>query len=126
MHATSTRRLSRLSAVLALAAALAACGQGPAKAPEGEAHEAAAAEFERGPHRGRLLRDGDFALEITLYEDGPAPLFRLRPRRRGPFRSQQRPPMPRATPGRPMPGAISAGAAPRNAASISARPIASR
>lgn len=77
MHATSTRRLSRLSAVLALAAALAACGQGPAKAPEGEAHEAAAAEFERGPHRGRLLRDGDFALEITLYEDGPAPLFRL-------------------------------------------------
>lgn len=77
MHATSTRRLSRLSAVFFLSAALAACGQGPSKAPEGEAHEAAAAEYERGPHRGRLLRDGDFALEITLYEEGPAPLFRL-------------------------------------------------
>lgn len=77
MHANQTRRRVRLSAVLLLSAALAACGQGASKAPEAEAHQAAATDFERGPHGGRLLRDGDFALEITLYEEGPAPLFRL-------------------------------------------------
>jgi cobalt-zinc-cadmium efflux system membrane fusion protein len=40
------------------------------------AHEAAQ-EFERGPHRGRLLRDGDFAVEITIFETGVPPEFRL-------------------------------------------------
>ena len=39
--------------------------------------EAANEEFERGPHRGRLLRDGDFALEVTIFETGVAPQFRL-------------------------------------------------
>lgn len=77
MRANLHRRSIRLSAVLLFSAALAACGQGTPKPAEGEAHATAAAEFERGPHRGRLLRDGDFALEITLYEEGPAPLFRL-------------------------------------------------
>lgn len=44
----------------------------------GHGHEAAeAAEFERGPHRGRLLRDGDFALEVTIFETGVPPEFRL-------------------------------------------------
>jgi len=79
MRATETRRCVRLSVVLLFSAALSACGQGTPKAPEGEGHEAAAADFERGPHRGRLLRDGDFALEITLYEDGPAPIFHVYP-----------------------------------------------
>lgn len=77
MRANQTWRRVRLSAVLVLSVALAACGQGTRKAPEAEARKAAGAEYERGPHRGRLLRDGDFALEITLYEEGPAPLFRL-------------------------------------------------
>jgi cobalt-zinc-cadmium efflux system membrane fusion protein len=77
MRAIQLRRPARLSAVLLLSAALAACGQGASKAPEGKAAEAAAGEYERGPHRGRLLRDGDFALEITIYEEGPEPLFRL-------------------------------------------------
>jgi cobalt-zinc-cadmium efflux system membrane fusion protein len=78
MRANQTRRRARHSAVLLLlSVTLAACGQGAPKAPDAEAHKAAAAEYERGPHRGRLLRDGDFALEITLYEEGPAPLFRL-------------------------------------------------
>jgi cobalt-zinc-cadmium efflux system membrane fusion protein len=77
MRANQTWRRVRLSAVLVLSVALAACGQGTPKAPEAEARKAAGAEYERGPHRGRLLRDGDFALEITLYEEGPAPLFRL-------------------------------------------------
>ena len=36
-----------------------------------------AAEFERGPHRGRMLRDGDFALEITIFEEGVPPEFHV-------------------------------------------------
>ena len=38
---------------------------------------AAAADFERGPHRGRMLRDGDFALEVTIFETGVPPQFHL-------------------------------------------------
>ena len=72
---TLSRRAMAVSLV-ALAAGVAACGQGETGKAEGEA---AAGEYERGPHRGRLLRDGDFALEITLYEEGPEPLFRLYP-----------------------------------------------
>ena len=34
-------------------------------------------EFERGPHNGRLLRDGDVALEITIFEDGVPPEYRV-------------------------------------------------
>ena len=36
-------------------------------------------EFERGPHRGRMLRDGDFALEVTIFEDGVPPEFHVYP-----------------------------------------------
>lgn len=45
-----------------------ALGHGPA---------APADDDERGPHRGRLLRDGDFALEVTIFEDGVPPQYRL-------------------------------------------------
>lgn len=37
----------------------------------------AAEEFERGPHRGRMLRDGDFAVELTIFEDGVPPEFHV-------------------------------------------------
>jgi cobalt-zinc-cadmium efflux system membrane fusion protein len=40
-------------------------------------HGAAAADFARGPHNGRLLRDGDFALEVTIFETGVPPQFHL-------------------------------------------------
>jgi membrane fusion protein, heavy metal efflux system len=33
-------------------------------------------EPERGPHGGRLLEDGDFALELAIFEDGVLPEFR--------------------------------------------------
>jgi membrane fusion protein, heavy metal efflux system len=47
-------------------------------ATEGEgAHKSAAEAFERGPHRGRMLRDGPFAIEVTIFEDGVEPEFRL-------------------------------------------------
>jgi cobalt-zinc-cadmium efflux system membrane fusion protein len=33
--------------------------------------------FERGPHGGRLLKDGPFAVEITVFERGVPPEFRV-------------------------------------------------
>lgn len=74
-HHTLSRRTIAVS-LLAIAAGASACGQGAAEKAEGEV---APGDYERGPHRGRMLRDGDFALEITLYEEGPEPLFRLYP-----------------------------------------------
>lgn len=54
--------------------ALAGCGD---RSPPTETPgQAAASEYERGPHRGRMLRDGDFALEMTIFEDGQEPQFR--------------------------------------------------
>lgn len=44
-------------------------------AGHGEAGQAA--EFERGPHRGRMLRDDDFAVEITIFEEGVPPEFHV-------------------------------------------------
>lgn len=36
-----------------------------------------AAEPEKGPHRGRLLVDGDFAVELAIFETGVPPEFRV-------------------------------------------------
>jgi len=72
-----TRRFTRISAPLALAIAgalaLAACGNAPAK-PENHAAEEAE---KRGPHGGRMLYDGDLSIEITIFEDGVEPEFRV-------------------------------------------------
>lgn len=70
--------MNRFALVL-LIPLLAACGRQAAPAPEAGEHGAAApaAEFERGPHRGRMLRDGDFALEVTIFETNVPPQFRL-------------------------------------------------
>lgn len=59
------------------ALALSACGDRPSHQSAEAGHAAPAAEFERGPHRGRMLRDGDFALEVTIFETGVPPEFRL-------------------------------------------------
>ncbi len=40
-----------------------------------------AEDYERGPHNGRLLRDGSFAVEITIFETGVPPEFRVYPYR---------------------------------------------
>jgi membrane fusion protein, heavy metal efflux system len=61
-----------------LAIPLGACGAGSESentAIQGEAAEAG--DYERGPHNGRMLRDGDFALEMTVFEDGVPPEYRL-------------------------------------------------
>lgn len=54
---------------------LSACGEGNQAAEPDDA--ATAAEYERGPHRGRMLRDGDFALEMTIFEEGVEPEFHV-------------------------------------------------
>lgn len=60
-------------AALLAALALSSCGEKPAS-PEADHHEEA--EYERGPHGGRMLRDGDLAVELTIFEDGVEPEFR--------------------------------------------------
>ncbi|WP_340645302.1 efflux RND transporter periplasmic adaptor subunit [Phenylobacterium sp.] len=69
-----TRGLAALVLSLGL---LAACGQKPDAHAERDAHATPSGEYERGPHRGRMLREGDFALEITIFEDGVEPEFRV-------------------------------------------------
>ena len=53
--------------------------QQPATAASGEHGEAAVPEYERGPHGGRMLRDGDFAVEVTIYEPDIPPQSRVYP-----------------------------------------------
>ncbi len=61
-------------------AALAACGDA-VRTHGGRANLPRPADFERGPHNGRLLRDGDFSLEVTIFEDGVPPEFHVYPYR---------------------------------------------
>ena len=69
-----TKYLLRAASIVVLSL-LAACGE--AAAPEKGGAKTSADDYERGPHRGRMLRDGDFALEITIFEDGVEPEFRV-------------------------------------------------
>jgi membrane fusion protein, heavy metal efflux system len=68
----------KLTLALLLAVPLAACGGSDAPSEEGKK-----AEEEKGPHRGKMLRDGDFAVEMTVFEDGVPPQFRVWPTRDG-------------------------------------------
>jgi len=69
--------IARLVCPLALALMLAACGGSGSAGQPDEGHSVAAAEYERGPHRGRMLRDGDFAIEVTIFETSVPPQYRL-------------------------------------------------
>jgi len=57
-----------LSLLFLLGGAL-ACSRADHREPEG-------ASFPRGPHQGRLLEDGEFALELTIFEKGVPPELR--------------------------------------------------
>lgn len=58
--------------------------ESPSSTDTGDGHASAAEEdYERGPHNGRMLRDGDLALEITIFETGVPPEFRIYPYRDG-------------------------------------------
>ncbi len=71
--------MNRLITALLLTLSLAACQRDTpaAEGGEGTAAAAPAGDYERGPHRGRMLRDGDFALEVTIFETNVPPQFRL-------------------------------------------------
>ena len=71
--------VTRLAAALIVIAPLAACGSGnePAEEHGGES------EPTKGPNGGRLLKDGDFAVEMTIFEDGVPPQYRVYPSRDG-------------------------------------------
>jgi membrane fusion protein, heavy metal efflux system len=74
-----TNLIARALGALLLIAPLAACGGGAEETAE---HGSEAAP-EKGPHNGRLLKDGDFAVEMTIFEDGQEPQFRVYPTRKG-------------------------------------------
>ena len=78
--------LSLIAAVLGLG--LSACGgKSSSEHSEGDGHDdraesgesgghAEAAEPEKGPNNGRLLKDGDFVVELAIFEDGVPPEYR--------------------------------------------------
>jgi cobalt-zinc-cadmium efflux system membrane fusion protein len=67
---------ARFGALVLTTLLVSACG-GSAEPPPADGHTAAAEAFERGPHGGRILRDGDFAVEVTIFEDGVPPEFHV-------------------------------------------------
>lgn len=69
--------MKTLISALTLSVLLTACGSKTPEAPAAGEHAAPAADYERGPHRGRMLRDGAFALEVTIFETGVPPEYRL-------------------------------------------------
>jgi len=64
------------SVVVAFGLALALIACGDENAAE---HDHASIETERGPHKGHMLRDGNVALEITVFEANVPPEFRVYP-----------------------------------------------
>jgi membrane fusion protein, heavy metal efflux system len=61
-------------AILMLQGVLAAT---PSHAADGHGHEEKTEEPVKGPHNGRLLEKDGFAIEITIFEKGVPPEFRL-------------------------------------------------
>jgi membrane fusion protein, heavy metal efflux system len=71
--------IKRLAVALFIIAPLAACSSSSEPAEEhGEEGEPA-----KGPNGGRLLKDADFAVEMTIFEDGVPPQFRVYPTKDG-------------------------------------------
>ncbi len=71
-------RTQALFLVLCAALLVACGGNTEATSVSGEtAESAAAADYERGPHGGRMLRSGDFGLEVKIFEEGVPPEYHL-------------------------------------------------
>ncbi|MDA0680724.1 MAG: efflux RND transporter periplasmic adaptor subunit [Proteobacteria bacterium] len=71
-------RLICLAAGCGLMFSLPGCGNRQDSASGvGDGELQAEQNFERGPHNGRLLREGGFSLEITIFETGVPPEFRV-------------------------------------------------
>ena len=63
MTRTSLTRIVFALAAIVGTASLSGCGG----ASEPVEAEVAAGDYAKGPHNGRLLTDGDFALEMTIF-----------------------------------------------------------
>lgn len=70
-------RTSVLAAAITLVTALSLGGCSQQEAGSGEGAHQATPDFERGPHRGRLLRSGPFAVELTIFETNVPPRFHV-------------------------------------------------
>ena len=68
-------RLFVAATVVGASALLVACESNQQAAPA--EHGAPTDDFERGPHRGRLLKDGEFSLELQIFEDGVPPEYHV-------------------------------------------------
>ena len=69
--------LSRSVLALTVLIGVAACGTKQPATEHSDDHAQASAEHERGPHRGRMLRDSSFALELQIFESGVSPEFHV-------------------------------------------------
>jgi cobalt-zinc-cadmium efflux system membrane fusion protein len=75
---TNTERRLLIAGLAGLAAwTLAACSDGGDASGGEDDHAEHEGEAERGPHGGRLLEADGLDLEVTLYEAGTAPRFRV-------------------------------------------------
>ena len=71
-------------AALIMSVPLVACLGGAEEAhEEGDGDDHADEEAAEGPNGGRLLKDGDFAVEVAIFENGEEPRFRVYPTRGG-------------------------------------------
>ncbi|MDX1537238.1 efflux RND transporter periplasmic adaptor subunit [Arsukibacterium sp.] len=68
---------SSISLALLLNIGMATSALLPATIMAASAPAAEQAEPEKGPHGGRMLRDGEFALELAIFETGVPPEFRV-------------------------------------------------
>lgn len=66
----------RIALALTLSFALIGCGESTSIDESAESR-VVADDFERGPHNGRMLRDGAFAIEVTIFETNVSPHYRL-------------------------------------------------
>lgn len=79
----SMRKLAIVAAIVvigvAATVAILRTEPGGATAVEGGEPVVGALDYPRGPHGARLLSDGPLQLEVTIYEDGVPPQFRVYP-----------------------------------------------
>jgi membrane fusion protein, heavy metal efflux system len=78
MKHLTRRSLACCALLFAAVIAVTACNRGQESREEhADEHGEASPQIERGPHRGRMLRDGAFALELQVFEEGVPPEFRV-------------------------------------------------
>ncbi len=74
-----SQSISRALGAFLLIAPLAACGGGADSPAEHGDEHSGEAEPEKGKHGGRIVKHGSFSAEVTIFEDGQPPQFRVYP-----------------------------------------------